>query len=123
MSQQIMTVTRNAITKIVNKFGNTITISNLGTETYDTWGEPTVTGRTTVSTVGVFDQYIAKQLTKIAAGLLADGQVVVILKYSETIDVNYLITYDSVDYRVLRVNPIKEANVLVAYEVLVERVI
>lgn len=120
MANKIITNVKKEITKVINKFGKTLTIKSKGTITYDEWGEPTKSATTDVSTLGVVDNYIISQLTKNSPGFLKEGQSIIILKADETVDDGYTIVMDSKEYKIVNIQRLEVSNILIAYQLIIQ---
>lgn len=99
---------------LIEAYGNTIVIRSPGTVTYDEWGEPVPASQVDVTTIGVTDQYTIAQMRLTQFGRLQEGQSIVIIKADESVDENYTLLLDSVEYNVISIEKLQAADVVVA---------
>lgn len=117
---QIINV-RTKVSGLIDDYGNSITLKTRGTATRDAWGKVTLSSQTSTSTVAVTDNYMLAKMNLTSAGRMNDGELLVLLKGTETFDNTYIIEVDSVDYNIMSIMPLKAADVTVAYEVILGR--
>jgi len=108
------------VSAAIEKYGNTVTIRSQGTKARDAWGNASFSGTADVVTLGVTDNYVIARMSLTSAGLLKAGESVVLLKGSETIDETYTIILNSVEHNIMSLEPLKAADIVVAYQLVVE---
>lgn len=112
----------NALSKVsaaIDRYGNTIIIRSPGTKTRDAFGHATYTGQTDVTTLGVTDNNLVARMNLTSAGRLKDGESVVLLKGTETLDETYTIVMNGVEYNIMNFEPLKAADITIAYQIVV----
>lgn len=105
------------VAAVIDKYGNTISVTTAGTKTRDDWGEVVRSGGVTRQTVAVTDNYVINDLRMTTAGKISDGNSLLLFKGDETINADDKITVDSATYNVINIQPLKAADVVVALEV------
>lgn len=98
---------------LIEAYGNDITIKTVTEGATDEWGDP-ATSETSVSTIGVTDQYLITRSNPTQFGRLTDGQMFLIVKGSEVVSKASVITVAGSDYNVLNIEPLQAANIVVA---------
>lgn len=110
---------RDRVSGLIDKYGNTVSLISSGTTSQDAWGEISHSSQTTTNTVGVTDNKLIAQMRLGSFGRLKDGESIVVIKGTETIDENYTVQMDSTDYAVSSIEELKSADVVVAYSLIV----
>lgn len=118
----VATGIRDQITSVIDTYGSTVVITPR-TPTIGDYGgyEPgDDNSGTAVTTIGVPSSYL-KGSNGQTFGKLEEGEVNIVLKYSETIDKDYNVTWDSNNYKVKEIKDIYLQDVLVAKRVRLSR--
>lgn len=107
---------RTRVSGLIDDFGNAITLNvDSGTVTYDAWGEPSQPTTTNTNTVGVTDNNVIARMQLGSQGRIQDGETLVVIKGTETINKDYTITLDGTDYNIMNIEDLKAADITVAY--------
>ena len=114
-----ITNVRNKVTTLIENYGKVVTLKSAGTITYDAWGEPSATGQTETSTVAVTDNNILARMALTSAGRLKEGESIVLLKGTETVDETYTIVIGSDEYNIMSIESLEAADIVVAYQVVI----
>jgi hypothetical protein len=120
-----LTSARTQVTKVITDYGSTITITPV-TLTTSKWGDKTEVAGTPVSTVGIpYDIFVGKFNFQ-PTGDVMDGDVVLIIKYNETValdtsNVRYKVTYNSVDYNIINIENFDVANITIAKRLILSK--
>lgn len=99
---------------LIEPYGNTL-IYRSYTEVENDFGEIEKSYPVDVQFIGVTDQYIVQRASPSAAGRLTGGQSLVIVKEADARVKGDIIVIDSQEFVVLEVNPLKAADVNIAY--------
>ncbi len=87
--------------KIFNKFGSDITIENVSSSSLNNYGDANITYSAGVTAVGVPYNQIAGRSWE-SFGDLNEGDIDIIFKYTETINIDDRVTFGGVQYKVVR---------------------
>ena len=120
-----MTKTRSSIDGVIDNYGSTITITPL-TISRDKWGDKTESAGSAVATVGIPYDIMSERFNFQAIGNLEEGDTIIIIKYDETIatqssDIRYKITFDSIDYDVTSIEDYDVAGITLAKQIIAKR--
>jgi len=113
---------RDKITGFITANGSTVIITPR-TPIIGNYGgyEPGSEGEgTAVSTVGISSKYLIGKTGHIF-GKLKEGEVTITLKYSETVEKDYEITWQDDNYEINNIHEIRPGNVLVGIIVKLKR--
>lgn len=99
---------------LINPYGNTMIYRSYNKVEND-FGEMEESFPTDVEFVGVTDQYVAARASASSAGRLEEGQSLVIVKESDVRELDDIVVIDGAEFRVLSVEPLKAADVNIAY--------
>lgn len=113
---------RDAITDLVTNFGSTVVITPRTPTTGNYGGyEPGSDGDgTAVSTLGIPSNYLTSKSTE-SFGKLKEGEVMIVMRYSDTIAKGYKITYASNDYSIEEIKEVRMQDTIVGYRVKLSR--
>ena len=113
---------RDKITRLITNYGSTVvitprtpTIGSYGGYNAGADGEGTA-----VSTLGIPSSYLTSKSGE-PFGKLKEGEVVIVLKYSETIAKDYKVTWDSNNYTVNEIKEVKLQDVVAGKRVKLSR--
>lgn len=110
-----MTAIKSEIERsLINPYGNTL-IYRTYTEVENDFGEIEESGAVDTTFIGVTDQYVTSRASPSSAGRLEGGQSLVIVKEDDVRSVGDIIVIDSKEYIVLEVQPLKAADVNIAF--------
>jgi hypothetical protein len=120
-----MSKTRASISGVIEDYGSTIVFTPM-TLTRDKWGDKTESDGSTVATVGIPYDIFGEKFNYQAAGDLEEGDTIIIIKYDETVatqssDVRYKVTFDSIDYDVISIEDYDVAGLTLAKQVMAKR--
>jgi hypothetical protein len=107
---------RNAFSSVFDSWGSDVTLTPQDSTSQDEWGEERVVDGTPVNTVGVLDNNLPQNMQFTSAGRTPEASSILLLKGTETVDENYKVTINSVDYNILSIEEIKAANTLIVYQ-------
>lgn len=99
---------------LIEPYGNSMIYRSYNKVEND-FGELEESFPTDTNFVGVTDQYVAGRTSPSSAGRLKEGQSLVIVKESDVRELDDIIVIDGAEFRVLSVEPLKAANVNIAY--------
>ena len=120
----LATSLRTAARNLIDTFGNA---SNLytysaATKTENDEGDVTVSDWKTAATPNVVDGSSVKEdLTNMSAGMESIGEDDKIVRDDVTVSVNDRLTYDSVEYKVVTISPIRTQSTLIAQTISIVR--
>jgi len=99
---------------IIDKLGSTATRTPYVSQTVNKWGDSTVTTGTTETITIVPYSYIDKRKKFFPFGTLSEGEVVIAVKSSQTINLRDTITYDGKSFLVEEVEgfPLQNINLV-----------
>ena len=116
------TAIRDKITAFINRYGSSVTITPR-TPTEGNYGgyEPGTDGEgTAVSTVGVPSEYLTKKSGE-PFGKLKEGEVVIGLKYDESVVKGYKVTWKSDNYTIQEIKEVTLQDIVVYKRVKLSR--
>jgi len=106
---------KNVVTELFKQFASTVTVTPKSSETIDEWGEPAIINGTVYGAEAIIDSY-NEYVRYFTNGRPAGGaDVVFIMKTDTVINETDTITYNSVDYRIGRINPIPITDTNIVY--------
>jgi len=113
---------RNKITNFITSNGSTVVITprTLAAGSYGGYEPGTTTAGTAVSTIGISSNYSIFRSGQVF-GKLQEGEIVLFLKYSETIAKDYKITWQSSTYTIKEIEEIRAGNLLICYKIMLSR--
>ena len=115
---------RDDVTTLITENGGTVVIIPR-TPVKGTYGgyDPVDPGEgTSVSTLGIPSNFLTKKSGN-PFGKLREGEVMIVLKYSETVEKDYKITWKSDNYTVREIKEITMQDTIIGKRVLLSRVI
>ena len=120
-----MTKTRDTITNVINSYGSSVTITPL-TLSFSKYGDKTESTGTPVSTVGVTYDIFSTRMNIQPMGKVPEGDLMVIIKYNETVTApsgatEYKVTYNGVEYSVSSVEDYVVANTTLAKNLILKK--
>lgn len=120
-TQQITNIRAKKINVAIDNYGSTLILRSQGVRTKNEYGEYEHGGYTDTSTVGVIYNNFDYRAERTDAGRLKDASATILLKGTETIDETYRVVIDNVEYNIIELTPIKAANVVAVWQLLVGR--
>lgn len=111
----LLTTLQNKInTKIFTRLGSTVVRTPYSSESIDKWGDETVTYGDNENVTAVPYNFISAKDDFMPFGELADGEIVMAFKHSQTLSINDLIVYDSKTFIIKEIEkfPLSDGNVL-----------
>ncbi len=113
---------RDDITNFITNYGSTVIITerNPTKGNYGGYEAGSDNDGSSTTTKGIPSSYL-KDSSGQTFGKLQDGNVVIVLKYSETIEKDYYLTWQSENYKIEEIKEIRLQDVLVAKRVKLSR--
>lgn len=110
---------RNAFSNVFDDWGSAVTLRTEGTVTYDDWGEPSAALQSDTATIGVLDNNLISRMQLTSAGRLKEGESILLLKGTETVDETYTVLVDSDEYNIMEIEEIQAADVIIVYRLII----
>jgi hypothetical protein len=107
--------------KVFSKIGSAVLVASTTANSTDKWGDASITYAAGASATAVPYDYYKANISFRPFGDLKEGEVVMVFKYDQTINVTDKVTFQSTDYIVKRIEEFFFQDGVIAKQVLLAK--